>query len=369
MSPNNGASPGRDGGCPYNGLPERAFFRNETLRRGNLAFDQDPGLSLLPSTRVMSAGSCFAARIADFIRSSGINYLSTDDRIAVDDAVREETPNVFSLRYGNIYTTRHLLQLLQRATGALSVAPPVTRDGEGRYRNLLRPSVLSYASPTILLADDASHLRNVATMIGQTDVFIFTLGLTEYWKHLQSGLALPATPGCGHGAFDAAQHAFHNATLDEVVDELEQSIDCLRRLNPAVQVLLTLSPVPLVATYTPVSAVEATFYSKSLMRQAIAVACASRSGVSYFPSYEIITNPHVIREHFAADMRSVSDAGVARVMAHFRARYVAADDSQEIIAIPVLSDVPSASVPVSAAINPVCDEENIWTSYLNRKGA
>lgn len=365
MSSNTGVRSDPDQGCPYNGLPERAFFRNDTLRRGDLAFDQDPGLSLTPSTRVMSAGSCFAARIADFIRSSGINYLSADDRIAVDDAVREETPNVFSLRYGNIYTTRHLMQLLQRATGELSTVPPVARDGEGRYRNLLRPSVLSYASPTMLLADDAAHLRNVATMIGQADVFIFTLGLTEYWMDLQSGLALPATPGCGHGAFDAARHTFHNATLGEVVDELQQGIDCLRRLNPALQVLLTLSPVPLVATYTPVSAVEATFYSKSLLRQAIATACASRSGVSYFPSYEIITNPHVIAQNFAADMRSISDTGVARVMAHFRARYLAADDSQEIIAIPSLS----ASVRSAGAVNPVCDEENIWASYLNRKGA
>jgi hypothetical protein len=356
-------------GCPYNGLSEKAFFRNETLRRGDLAFQPDPVLSFSPATRVMSAGSCFAARIADFIRSSGISYLSADDRIAADDAVREETPNVFSLRYGNIYTTQHLLQILQRAAGELSVAPPIAKDANGRYRNLLRPSVLSYASPTLLLADDAAHLRNVAAMIRETDVFIFTLGLTEGWVDEQTGLALPSTPGCGHGAFDASRHGFHNASLEEVVDELQQSADLLRRLNPAVHILLTLSPVPLVATYTPVSAVEATFYSKSLLRQAIAIACASRSGISYFPSYEIITNPHVIAQNFAADMRSISDAGVARVMAHFRARFLPAGDAGDIIAAPVLSSTPTDPTPLSVPINPVCDEENIWTSYLNRKGA
>jgi hypothetical protein len=354
-------------GCPYNGLPEKAFFRNDTLRRGDLAFQPDPVLSLTPATRVMSAGSCFAARIADFIRKSGVTYLSAEDRIAADDAVREESPNVFSLRYGNIYTTRHLMQLLQRAAGELSVAPPVTQDANGRYRNLLRPSVLSYASPTLLLADDAAHLRNVAMMIGEADVFIFTLGLTETWIEMQTALALSSTPGCGHGAFDPARHEFHNATLEEVVDELQRSIDLLRKLNPRLHILLTLSPVPLVATYTPVSAVEATFYSKSLLRQAIAIACASRSHVSYFPSYEIITNPHVIGENFAADMRSISDAGVARVMAHFRSRYLgpAEPGQDDIIAVPL----PDLSATVDASINPACDEENIWTSYLHRKGA
>lgn len=358
-------------GCPYNGLPEKAFFRNDTLRRGDLAFAPDPALTLTSSTRVMSAGSCFAARIADFIRKSGITYLAAEDRIAADDAVREETPNVFSLRYGNIYTTRHLMQLLQRATGELAFAAPIAQDANGRYRNLLRPSVLSYASPTLLLADDAAHLRNVAAMVREADVFIFTLGLTETWLDLQSGLALPSTPGCGHGAFDPARHAFHNATLEEVVDELQQSIDLLRRLNPALRVLLTLSPVPLVATYTPVSAVEATFYSKSLLRQAIAIACASRSQVSYFPSYEIITNPHVIAQNFAADMRSISDAGVTRVMAHFRVRYLAATDTDDILATPLIGPdaIPSGIPSLDTPVNPVCDEEDIWTSYLNRKGA
>ena len=358
-------------GCPYNGLPEKAFFRNDTLRRGDLALQPDPVLSFTPATRVMSAGSCFAARIADYIRRSGVTYLSSDDRIATDDAVREESPNLFSLRYGNIYTARHLLQLLQRAAGELAVAPPVTQDSNGRYRNLLRPSVLSYASPTLLLADDAAHLRNVAAVIREANVFIFTLGLTEYWMELHSSLALPSTPGCGDGPYDPARHRFHNASLEEVVDELQQSIDLLHRLNPALHVLLTLSPVPLVATYTRVSAIEATFYSKSLLRQAIAVACASRPRVSYFPSYEIITNPHVIAQNFAPDMRSVSDAGVARVMAHFRARYLPAAASDEIVAIPLLDSLSGSPAPSSHSvqIDPVCDEENIWTSYLHRKGA
>jgi hypothetical protein len=54
-------------------------------------------------------------------------------------------------------------------------------------------------------------------------------------------------------------------------------------------------------------------------------------------------------------------------MAHFRARYLAATGAGEddIIAVPL----PPLSASLDAPINPVCDEENIWTSYLNRKGA
>ena len=365
-----------DRGCPYNGLAEKAFFRNDVLRGGSLALEADLDLALTPDTRVVSAGSCFAARIATYIRSSGVTYLTCDDRIATDgETIREEAPALFSLRYGNIYTARHLLQLLQRATGQLRVEAPVARDGKGRYRNLLRPSVLSYASTDVLRADDQAHLANVKALLGQADVFIFTLGLTEHWVDTSCDLVLPTTPGCGHGDFDPARHHFRNASLSDVVDELQQTFALLAQINSRLKVLLTLSPVPLVATYTAASAVEATIYSKSLLRQAIALAVAGspERKVGYFPSYEIITNPHVIRENFAADMRSISETGVSRVMAHFRARYLGqvADETAETAETATLSiTMPQSDAPIAAVqVDPVCDEENIWQTYLNRKGA
>jgi hypothetical protein len=373
------ALPGQ--GCPYDDLAQRAFFRNAILRRGDLALDPDPNFALTMSSRVMSAGSCFAARIAQFIKTSGVNYLAADDRAATDDSVREETPNQFSLRYGNIYTVRHLLQLLLRATGVWVTEPPVARDKNGRYRNLARPAVLSYSSIEALRADDRAHLRNLLTLLGAADVFIFTLGLTEHWVDTAYDLVLPTTPGCGYGEFDPSRHRFRNASLADVADELSQCFGLLQQINPRLKILLTLSPVPLVATYTPTSAIEATFYSKSLLRQAIAQAIAAWPGqnVTYFPSYEIITNPHVIGENFEPDMRSISAAGVARVMAQFRQRFLAeaapavsvADDDGMTGVLPALS----IGAPLEAAAagepetDPVCDEENVWRAYLRKKGA
>jgi hypothetical protein len=365
---------GGDGGCPYNGLPEKAFFRNAILRQGDLAIEVGGDIVLDSSSRVMSAGSCFAARIATFIKSSGVNYLAADDRAAHDDSIREETPNLFSLRYGNIYTVRHLLQLLQRATGALTTEPPVARDKNGRYRNLARPAVLSYASVEALRADDRAHLQNLLTLLGQADVFIFTLGLTEHWVDTACDLVLPTTPGCGYGEFDSGRHQFRNASLAEITDELGGCFQILRQINPQLKILLTLSPVPLVATYTDVSAIEATFYSKSLLRQAVALAIGAwpHKSVTYFPSYEIITNPHVIRENFEDDMRSISAAGVARVMAQFKRRFVA-DNSEESFARIEPPSLSISALPSSGAVradvDPVCDEENIWNAYLSKKGS
>ena len=361
--------------CPYNRLPERAFFRNAVLRQGNLAIDAQPDFQLTPASRVVSAGSCFAARIATFIQSSGINYLSHDDRDTAHTAdITEESPNLFSLRYGNIYTARHLLQLLQRTTGALTTEPATALDKNGRHRNLFRPGVLSYGSLEALRADDFSHIRNFKSLLGQADLFMFTLGLSEQWIDGETSLAMPSTPGCGYGIFDPARHYFHNSSLAEVADELVESFKLLERINPHLKILLTLSPVPLVATYENTSAVEATFYSKSLLRQAINTAIKARThqAITYFPSYEIVTNPHVIKENFESDMRGISEAGVTRVMSHFGRRYLgkAGEPATTLIAPPTLIQPTIGAVGAAqATVDPVCDEENIWLAYLNKEEA
>ncbi|MBT5242541.1 MAG: GSCFA domain-containing protein [Rhodospirillaceae bacterium] len=360
--------------CPYNDLPDRAFFKKLGDRNGDIGVEPDPNLSIGPDDKIISAGSCFAARIATFIRSSGLTYLFSDDRISSDgDDVREESPAIFSLRYGNIYTTRHLVQLLRRVTGKQIINPPVARDENGRYRNLFRPSVLSYKSEDVLRADDDAHLVNIKTMLERATVFTFTLGLTEQWIDNETEITFPSAPGCGFGEFDPSQHTFHNSTQSEVRQELRESIDLLREVNPDLSIILTLSPVPLVATFTSASAVEATFYSKSLLRQAIADVLSempeSASPLAYFPSYEIVMNPHFISENFAPDMRSISEVGVERVMKQFRRRFVRGAVEEPAISIGLVAQ-PSVAVAdnkLSAGVDPVCEEENIWNAYLAKQ--
>lgn len=359
--------------CPYNDLPERAFFKKLSGRNGDICLEPDPRLSIGPQDKIISAGSCFAARIATFIRTSGLTYLFSDDRVSSDEnEVREESPAIFSLRYGNIYTTKHLVQLLRRVAGKQVIDPSVAQDENGRYRNLFRPSVLSYNSVDVLRADDQSHLSNVKTLLERATVFTFTLGLTEQWVDNETGITFPSAPGCGFGEFDLSKHSFHNSTLPEVVDELRESIDLLREINPELSIVLTLSPVPLVATYASVSAIEATFYSKALLRQSIAQVVSELPDtgvpVTYFPSYEIVMNPFCINENFASDMRSISEIGVDRVMQQFRRRFVSGAAEEPIISI----GLPAPEIMVdddknkSDDVDPVCEEENIWNAYLSK---
>ncbi len=309
----------------------------------------------------MSAGSCFAARVVETLRSSGLDYLARRDILeAASDEIVEESPNLFSARYGNVYTTKHLLQLLERSTTALTTPAPVAVDSRGRFRNLLRPGVLSYGNEDALRRDDEAHLRNVRDLLAEADVFVFTLGLTEQWIDVESGYTLPSVPGCGHGRFESGRYSFHNASLSDVTQELFSVFELLGTLNPQLKVILTLSPVPLVASYEAVSAVEATFYSKAVLRLAIseALSRSKKMNVSYFPSYEIVTNPHVIGTYFAKDMRAVTDAGLESVMSQFKRRYFASPAEG-----PARREV-ATEQPMD--IDPACEEENVWMAYMGK---
>ena len=65
-----------------------------------------------------------------------------------------------------------------------------------------------------------------------------------------------------------------------------------------------------------------TAYSKSALHAAAVETAATLPGVSYFPSYEIITSPMNRDRYFEEDLRSVSAMGVEHVMRVFFRHYV-----------------------------------------------
>ena len=90
--------------------------------------------------------------------------------------------------------------------------------------------------------------------------------------------------------------------------------------------ILTVSPVPLIATMENRSVLVSTTYSKSVLRVAAEVVAKRYDFVAYFPSYEIITGGFNRGSYFAEDLRSVTEAGVAHVMRLFMRHY--ADEAQ-----------------------------------------
>jgi len=285
------------------------------------------------SDTVGTAGSCFAQNIARALERKGFRYFVTEPAPPdlSREAALEANYGIFSARYGNIYTTRQLVQLFDRAYGAFTPALSSWRLASGAYADPFRPRIQpgGFASEAGLLADRARHFACVRRLFETLDVFVFTLGLTEGWEYRPDRAALPLAPGVAGGEWDPELYEFRNYPVAEVERDLAGFIERLRGVNPASRIILTVSPVPLIATYEPRHVLASTCLSKSVLRVA-AEACASRySNVCYFPAFEIITGPHSGGRYFEDDLRSVTKTGVDHVMRVFFSHFAQASELPE----------------------------------------
>ncbi|WP_419825253.1 GSCFA domain-containing protein [Sphingomonas sp.] len=342
---------------PYRHLPDEAYWRRSVARADGMV---DPVAGdfprLLPTDRVATAGSCFAQHIARHLEAAGFHRLVTETAhpLMPADAARAAGYGLFTARYGNIYTTLQLLQLLDRAERRFVPHEPAWGLPDGRLADPFRPTVqpTGFGSLAELEDDRAQHLAAVAEMMRTLDVLVFTLGLTETWVSRVDGAAFPLCPGVAAGRFDPDRHAFRNLTAGEVRGQLAAAIGQLRAVNPAARVILTVSPVPLAATMSGRHVLAATTYSKAVLRVAAQEVADTLPGVWYFPSYEIVTGPQARGRYFADDLREVTPEGVARVMSIFL-RHAGGIEHGEVATPSPANPQPSAGAGWVASM---CDE-------------
>lgn len=311
---------------PYEGMPDTAYWRRAVANvPGGLV---DPVVAtkfrISRTDRIMTLGSCFAQHISRRLRRDGYNFLVTETAHPILGKLGEEMGyGVFTARYGNVYTTRQLVQLFDRAYGVFKPADSVWKNDEGNFVDPFRPQVQpgGFLTAEELLADRKRHLACVRQAFETHDVLVFTLGLTEHWRSRSDGAAYPLCPGVAGGNFDPSQHEFHNLTAQEVAADMAAFLERLRQVNAKSRVLLTVSPVPLVATASSDHVLVATVRSKAVLRVAADVAAGSDASVDYFPSYEIITGQHAGGAYFEDDLRSVTETGVSHVMQVFFRHY------------------------------------------------
>jgi hypothetical protein len=225
---------------------------------------------------------------------------------------------MYSARYGNVYTVRQLRQLLREALADRTLRDTVW-ERDGRYFDALRPGVepdgLSTEREVRLHRRD--HLLRVGAAVDEADLLIFTLGLTEAWTNIEHGTVYPTAPGTVAGRFDPARYAFVNFDFAAVLNDFLGVRKLLRRVRPQIRFLLTVSPVPLVATASSQHVLAATTYSKSLLRAVAGQLAGTYPDVDYFPSYELVATPFLGRSFYEDDQRTVTSDGVAAVMEIF----------------------------------------------------
>jgi hypothetical protein len=165
-----------------------------------------------------------------------------------------------------------------------------------------------------------SLMQTVTKRIINCRALIITLGLAEVWRDLQTDVYINRTP-----LFKSHpdRYEFHLTSFAENWNNLEAIHALLSRYgHPDLCIVVTVSPVPLMTTFSTMDVVVANTYAKSLLRAVAQEWAAAHDNVDYFPSYEIVQNSDRAAT-WEADLRHVTGGGTEHIMKLFLQSYLA----------------------------------------------
>jgi len=266
---------------PYRGLPADQFWSSgvAAVPLAGLAPVRPAGFAIERETRVAALGPCFARALPGLLDEAGYGLTAGG-----------------AAPLGEISTPRQLRQMVLAAYGLHRPVGRAWLRPDGRYVDPFRPEVFEagFDSADAVRAARRADLLALRAMLQDCAVLVLSLGQSEGWV-AEDGSALPVHPGVMGVEPDEGMPSFHNFTVAEMRADMDGFLADLLVVNPAVRVVVTVSAEPLMATYEPRHVLVANAYSKAALRVVAGELEQAHPSVTYFPSYEILTQAAVDR--------------------------------------------------------------------------
>jgi len=336
---------------PYKELKADKFWKKFS-RDITQIYEKEWKFDVNSRSRFANFGSCFALNIEK--KLTDINIINTEVYpINWPETYSQFNYSNYSARYGNIYNPRQFRQLFERAFELKEPIDKVWTDN-GQLIDPFRPGLgwrISDMREFNLL--HSSHMAAIQNIPKSADVFIFTLGLNETWQDLRDGFCYPSCPGTITGKFENYKHELKILNLNDLVEDLNFVIDLLTKLNDKLKFILTLSPVPMVATASSLNVAEANVNSKANLKLAIQETVNNHKNVDYFPSYDLLHLIGSTQNIFDTNGRSIKDSAVDLIMRIFRHKVGITYDNIN----PIIEDQNVALLTSEKLIEKECEEE------------
>lgn len=247
------------------------------------------------TARVLTVGSCFADSIGERLRLNKVTTLVNP--------------------FGTVFQPLALAQLLRAAAGEEQDWQQHVVEARGRWQSYDFHSTIGAESPVELLQLIQETAQRVGDFVRTADAVVLTLGTAWAYRLRETGELVSNLHKLPAALFEKEL-----LTADEIVNGLAEVHALLRRLNPEIRLVLTVSPVRHIKDTLPLNAV-----SKSVLRVACHYLSELLPGVSYFPAYELLTDELRDYRFYASDMLHPSEVAEDYIWDKFARAYFDAD--------------------------------------------
>jgi hypothetical protein len=240
---------------------------------------------IVPSTRFLLVGSCFATHIGGQLQRSGLQV--------------EVNP------FGVVYNPESIALALE---AMLDERLPDGCFFEGRdnlWHSWLHASEFSAPDEATCRKRVGERFSEACGKLRQADVICFTFGTNRVYEH-----AGRVVGNCHKEP--ASQFVDRSLTIQEIVGRWRTLLDRIRTVNPTAEIIFTVSPY----RYAKYGMVE-NQRAKATLLLAIEELTREMERVHYFPAYEILLDELRDYRFYASDMLHPSEVAVNYIWQRF----------------------------------------------------
>lgn len=297
------------------GVKKRTFrypSKGETgYHEGVLLPKLHPKFVIGPSEKIFTIGSCFAREIESRLVQRGF------------DVPISKFPSPHML---NEYNAGTILQRIESVFGMFTY-----EEGMGIEENDKGFVDLFLHIAQAPVALDVLYLRRrvIAELYQEllaADTIVITLGLTETWFDTKYQCYVNKAPSRMTVGREPERFQFHRMDVEDVQARVANAL-ALVNGHSHKKIILTVSPIPIEATFSQSNAIVANSYSKAVLRVVAEKMASDFDNVDYFPSYEMAISGGT--RYYQDDNVHVTDELVDIITRHMLSNYIPVDGSAQ----------------------------------------
>ncbi|MEQ8562961.1 MAG: GSCFA domain-containing protein [Cytophagales bacterium] len=275
-------------------------------------------------SKIISVGSCFSTNIAERMSELQFDIVNNPYGTFYNPISIFKALNYTELDFENTYIER-----------------------EGQWMSLLSHSDTSANDKESLITLLKERLKLFNQKIKSADYLLLTLGSAKIYKYKKTDLIVANCHKVSQNEFES-----RILTVEEITQDFRSIHSRLRKINPNVKIIITVSPVRYLA-----DGFEQNSISKAMLIAAVHEILKEFENVEYFPAYELVLDDLRDYRFYNEDLIHPNSIAVKYVFQKFKESYF--NESTKQLALKVYK--------INKALNhiPFNRESNSYKKFLD----